>query len=369
MKRILLAGYGNIAHAFEKIMNEQEQNGSFTLTICDLKDGQDIFDFLPRHHDKFDVVVNTSVANSIEIARMCIDYGLDCIDVAGFADGIETDDTVSTADYIEDMKRILCWPTHSHIMFGFGINPGILEHVYQRYKPQEPHYAFELEHDDSVSDEYEVFGTWSPFMYAEESCRAELVFGTRQNVIDVTQQLNDEGGTIRLTYHGSERHYLPVPHEELLSMLHSDENLLGTANIYQAPRGMQQHFLERGADITDEELLSIPVPHCLKGEDQAGILFWDTKERLYWVKSVVANQTTWKRYGTNAVCWETATGAWIAYRLLDAASTDHPHTMTELSQLMPEKIDALLKQIGLTFEVEEQPFSVEEFKKNVMRFF
>jgi hypothetical protein len=152
-------------------------------------------------------------------------------------------------------------------------------------------------------------------------------------------------------------------------MLHSDENLLGTANIYQAPRGMQQYLLNRGADITDEELLSIPVPHCLKGEDQAGILFWDTKERLYWVKSVVANQTTWKRYGTNAVCWETATGAWIAYRLLDAASTDHPHTMTELSQLMPEKIDALLKQIGLTFEVEEQPFSVEEFKKNVMRFF
>ena len=90
-------------------------------------------------------------------------------------------------------------------------------------------------------------------------------------------------------------------------MLHSDENLLGTANIYQAPRGMQQHFLERGADITDEELMAIPVPHCLKGEDQAGILFWDTKERLYWVKSVVDNQTTWKRYGTNAVCWETAT--------------------------------------------------------------
>ena len=132
---------------------------------------------------------------------------------------------------------------------------------------------------------------------------------------------------------------------------------------------MQQHCLEQGADITDEELLSIPVPHCLKGEDQAGILFWDTKERLYRVKSVVANQTNWKRYGTNAVCWETATGAWIAYRLLDAVGTDHPHTMTELSLLMPEKIDALLNQIGLTFEVEEQPFSVEEFKKNIMRYF
>jgi hypothetical protein len=43
--------------------------------------------------------------------------------------------------------------------------------------------------------------------------------------------------------------------------------------------------------------------------------------------------------------------------------------MTELSQLMPEAIDTLLNQIGLTFEVEEQPFSVEEFKKNFMCYF
>ena len=55
--------------------------------------------------------------------------------------------------------------------------------------------------------------------------------------------------------------------------------------------------------------------------------------------------------------------------LLDAVSNDHPPTMTELSLLMPEKIDALLNQIGLTFEIEEQPFSVEEFKKNIMRYF
>ena len=77
MKRVLLAGYGNIAHAFEKIMNEQEPRGSFKLATCDLKEGQDILHFLPRHHDEFDVVVNTSLANSIKVARMCIDYGLD----------------------------------------------------------------------------------------------------------------------------------------------------------------------------------------------------------------------------------------------------------------------------------------------------
>ena len=51
MKRILLVGYGNIAKAFEKIMAEQEPGGSYSLTTCDLKDGQDIFQFLPRFRD------------------------------------------------------------------------------------------------------------------------------------------------------------------------------------------------------------------------------------------------------------------------------------------------------------------------------
>ena len=366
MKRILLAGYGNVAHAFVQIMKEQEPSGSYTFTTCDLKDGQEILSYLPEHHNEFDLVLNTSQAETCDVTQMCIDYGLDYIDM-GVDEGMG--DGTTAVDFLFALDPLLKCPTRSRIMCGFGINPGILEHVYQKYKPQGPHYAFELEHDDSVSDEYEVFGTWSPYMYADESSRADLVLANRQDVIDVTQQLNDEGGTIRLTYHGGVRQYLPVPHEELLSMLNSDENLLGTANIYQAPRGLQQYCLDKGADITDEELRSIPVPHCLKGEDQAGILFWDTKERLYWVKSVVANQTTWKRYGCNAVCWQTAAGAWIAYRLLDAISPDHPHTMTEVSQLMPDAIDALLQQISLTFEVEEQPFSIEEFRKNIMRFF
>ena len=368
MKRILLVGYGNIGHAFESVLAEQEPSGSYMLTTCDLKDGQDIFTFLPEHHDEFDVVVHTSVADNNKVARMCIDFGLDYIDVCNVG-GLDVDDSVSLNDYLAMVKQPLQWPTHSHVMFGFGINPGILEHVYQRYKPQGPHYAFELEHDDAVSDEYEVFGTWSPYMYADETCFAEFVVANRQDINFITQQLKDDGGTMRLTYHGGERRYLPVPHDELLSMMNSDENLLGTAYLYQAPRGLQQYCLAHGTDINETDVLNIPVPRCLKGDDHVGMLFWDTKERLYWAKHVVDYQTTWKRYGCNAVCWQTATGAWIAYRLLDAVSIDHPHNMTELSQLMPDAIDALLNQIGLTFEVEEQPFSVEEFKKNIMRFF
>ena len=374
MKRILLAGYGNISQAFEKILAEQEPSGSYTITTCDLKDGQDILTFLPEHHDEFDVVLNTSQAKTLEVMRMCIDLGLDYIDL-GIAEDVDEDidesmdDDDTEEDLLYAMEPWLKWPTRSHVMCGFGINPGILEHIYQKYKPQDPHYAFQLEHDDSVSDEYEVFGTWAPYVYAEESDLEELVVVSKEDIHYVGEQLKDDGGTMHLTYHGEQRHYVPIPHEELLSMMHSDENLLGTAILYQAPRGLQQYCLNHGEELTEEEILKIPVPHCLKGEDLVGILFWDMKERLYWVKNVMANQTTWKRYGCNAVCWQTATGAWIAYKLLDFVSTDHPHTMTELSQLIPEKIDALLQQIGLIFETEEQPFSVEEFKKNIMRYF
>ena len=112
---------------------------------------------------------------------MCIDYGLDYIDV-GIDDGLSAGDTDSSLNFLAALREILQWPTHSHVMFGFGVNPGILEHIYQQYKPQSPHYAFELEHDDAISDDYEVFGTWSPFMYSEESCRADMIVVNKQGI-------------------------------------------------------------------------------------------------------------------------------------------------------------------------------------------
>jgi hypothetical protein len=160
MKRILLAGYGNVAHAFVQIMKEQEPSGSYKFTTCDLKDGQEILSYLPEHHNEFDLVLNTSQAETCDVTQMCIDYGLDYIDM-GVDEGMG--DGTTAVDFLFALDPLLKCPTRSRIMCGFGINPGILEHVYQKYKPQGPHYAFELEHDNAVSDEYEVFGTWSPY--------------------------------------------------------------------------------------------------------------------------------------------------------------------------------------------------------------
>jgi len=367
MKRILLAGYGNIAHAFEKILLEQEPQDSYTLTACDLADGNDVMDYLPQHADEVDVVLNTSLANSILLSQMCIRLGLDYIDV-GIEDGIGYE-AATPSDYTALMKEMTAWRTQSRIMLGFGINPGILEHIYQKYRPQGPHYAFELEHDDARSTEHKVFGTWSPFMYAEEAVFAEKVVVERHGTRVVDERLEAGDGTMTLTYHGRKRHYLPIHHEELMSMMMSCPDLQGSAYLFQAPQSLQKYCLRKGKALTQYQIFAIPVPQNLQGEDHVGMLFWDCADSLYWMKNTTQNQATWLRYGVNAVCWQTATGAWIAYRLLDRVSADHPHTMTELSQLMPTAIDALLNQIGLTFHREEQPFNINEFKRNIISYF
>lgn len=371
MKRILLAGYGNIAQAFEKVIKEQEDASSYQITTCDIKDGYDIIDYLPQHKGEFDVVINTSLANSTRLSLLCAEMKIDYIDV-GIEDGID-DEVTPSYDYISMMKDYMNVKTpHSRMLLGFGINPGILEHIYQKYKPQSKHYTFEMEHDDAVSKEYKVFATWSPFMYVEESIFSENIVcrqdGKGTHVIEMDKQLSKMGGAFTLNYHGEKRKYVPVCHEELVTMILSDPNLLGTAYLFQAPKVLQQYCLDKGKLITQKEALSIPVLDNLQGEDQVGMLFWDLSDNIYWIKNVMANQATWKRYGINAVCWQTAVGLWIGYKMMDKLPCNHPHTMTEVSQLYGEDIDRLLEQVGMHFEREDHVFDVEEFKENIIRY-
>lgn len=372
MKRILLAGYGNIARSFEKIMCEQEDPSSYLLTKCDLKDGNDVMDYLPKHVNDFDVVINTSLANSILLSEQCAEMGIDYLDV-GIEEGINSEVT-PTYDYVGLMDRLTNMSTpKSRVMLGFGINPGILEHIYQKYKPAGKHYAFELEHDDAETDEYSVYGTWSPFMYVEESIFSDKMLTkqdeTGTHIIDMNEHLNNIGGSINLNFHSEQRKYLPICHEELITMTQSNPDLLGSGYLFQAPRKLQYYCLKKGKKITQHEALSIPVPENLKGEDHVGMLFYDLKDNIYWIKNVMQNQTTWRRYGVNSVCWQTATGAWVGYKMMDKLDCDHPHTMTEVSQLFPKDIDQLLEQIGMVFEREDNVFDVKEFKQNVLKYF
>lgn len=373
MKRILLAGYGNIAKSFVKIMEEQEDPSSYQITVCEIKDGNDIMEYLPKNSDKFDLLINCCLADSLRLSAMCGELDLDYIDVGIIVSADDYSDVVSY-DYIELMKELISIPTpNSRMLLGFGINPGILEHIYQKYKPAGKHYAFQLEHDMSESDECDVFGTWTPYMYYEESVLAEKVFVGKNDsgsyVLALDDKLEAYGGAIQMSYHDKTYKYVPISHEELISMVLAEPNLLGTGYLFQAPKGMQEHYLEQGPQLTLEEVFAIPVLDNLQGKDEVGMLFWDLKDDIYWIKNVTHNQETWRRYGCNSVCWQTATGAWIGYKMIDKLACDHPHTMTEVSQQYSDDIDRLLDQIGLRFEREDHVFDVEEFKERIIKFF
>lgn len=378
MKRILLCGYGNINRTFHKILREQEPEGSYSLSICEIKEGNDIMTWLPQHRDEVDVVVNACSSDTLPIMRMCMEMGLDYIDV-GIDDSEEYfgfnkqgDDSYSAEDSLNVLPGIQSLPCRSHVMLGFGINPGILEHIYVKHKPSCKHLAFELEDDDSYSDETPLFGTWSPVMYASESTLSKQFIAYKGQAVNITSAMEENGPVVLQGKDGQTRRYIFVPHEELYSMMNSSENCMGCGYLFQMVPSLQAYCLEHGKNMKLEEVRKIPVLRHCKGEDKVGMLFWELNEdgtlagRNYWVYNRTANEETWQRYGENSVCWQTATGLWVAYRLLNRVSTDHAHTMTELSAEHGKYIDELLEQIGMHFDSDDYVFSKAQFMKEVI---
>lgn len=381
MKRILLCGYGNINRTFHKILQEQEPEGSYSVTLCERKDGREILDWLPLHHEEVDVVVNACTSDTLPILNLCMQLGLDYIDVGlddceeSFACSKQGSEEYSAEDSLNILPELQSRPCRSHVMLGFGINPGILEHIYVKHKPPYKHLAFELEDDDSYSVETPLFGTWSPVMYASESTMGNKFIAYQGRAINVTAAMNVKGPIVLKGKDGMERRYVFVPHEEIYSMMNSDENCEGCGYLFQMVPALQQYCLDHGKNMKLEEVRRIPVLRHCQGEDKVGMLFWEMNadgtlaDRNYWIYNRTANEETWQRYGENSVCWQTASGLWVAYKLLDRVSTDHAHTMTELAAQHSEYIDQLLAQIGLRFDRMDRVFEKQQFEREVKTWF
>ncbi len=375
-KRIVLCGYGNINRTFHKILKEQEPEDSYTVTVCERKEGQEILSWLPLHHTEVDVVVNACTSDTVPILELCMLLGLDYIDV-GIDDSENSfssrqgDEAYTAEDSLNILSELLSRPCHSHAMLGFGINPGILEHIYVKHKPSYKHLAFELEEDDSYSEETALFGTWSPVMYASESTMGEKFIAYQGQAINVTREMDQRGPILLEGKDGKERKYLFVPHEEIYSIMNSDPNCQGSGYIFQMVPTLQQYCLDHGKNMKLEDVCQIPALRHCQGEDKVGMLFWEVNEdgtladHNYWIYNRTANETTWQSYGENSVCWQTATGLWVAYKLLDRVSADHAHTMTELAAEHGAYIDELLAQIGLSFERMEEVFDRQQFEREV----
>lgn len=304
MKRILLCGYGNINRTFHKILQEQEPEGSYSVTLCERKDGREILDWLPLHHEEVDVVVNACTSATLPILNLCMQLGLDYIDVGlddseeSFACSKQGSEEYSAEDSLNILPELQSRPCRSHVMLGFGINPGILEHIYVKHKPPYKHLAFELEDDDSCSVETPLFGTWSPVMYASESTLFNKFIAYQGRAVNVTAAMNERGPIVLKGKDGRERRYLFVPHEELYSMMNSDENCEGCGYLFQMVPTLQTYCLEHGRNMKLEEVRRIPVLRHCQGEDKVGMLFWEVNEdgtladRNYWIYNRTANEDT-----------------------------------------------------------------------------
>ncbi len=380
-KRILLCGYGNINRTFHKILQEQEEPDTYSLTVCELNDGNDINTWLPEHSAEVDVVVNACSSETLPIMELCMQLGLDYIDV-GIDDGEESfncsrqgDESYTAEDSLNILPQLMSRPCHSHVMLGFGINPGILEHIYVKHKPAYRHLALELEDDDSYSDHTPLFGTWSPVMYASESTFFNKFIAYKGRAINVTAAMDQHGPIVLRGKDGRERRYVFVPHEEIYSMMNSDDLCEGSGYLFQMVPTLQHYCLEHGKNMTLEEVRQIPVLRHCQGEDKVGMLFWELNDdgtladRHYWIYNRTTNEDTWQRYGENSVCWQTAAGIWIAYKLLDRVSTAHAHTMTELAAQHGEYIDELLARIGMRFDRMESVFDKQQFEREVKSWF
>lgn len=117
------------------------------------------------------MVVNACTSDTLPIMELCMELGLDYIDVGiddsedSFNGSRQSDASYTAEDSLNILPELQSRPCHSHVMLGFGINPGILEHIYVKHKPPYKHLAFELEDDDSCSVETPLsggFGTATP---------------------------------------------------------------------------------------------------------------------------------------------------------------------------------------------------------------
>ena len=359
--KAVLAGYGNIGRAFENILLKTGDD-LLDLTICELKNGCNCLDYIADHGEEIDVVINLATQPTEDILNLCIRKNIDYMD-AGL-EGYPMD--VPMHDYFNQMLNLR---GDIRMMYGFGVNPGLLEHVYFKHKPRGKHLAFEFEYDEATSPLDKVFNTWSPTSYYDEAVPAgKVVAGGARGFFDVTKHF-DENGPLKLKAGGKTREFMMIPHEELFSMRRLEQNCLGAGYLYQAPIAMQEFCRKYGKTASEEEIAGIPTLHDVQGKDHTGMLFYDFSDNLYFVGNIASHQEKYKTFGVNATCWQTACGVHAGLRLLPYVKAGKPVTMSDLSLAMPDEIDRVCNDLGFNLERIDYAVDRREFEKEVLPLF
>ncbi len=364
--RYLVVGYGNIAKTLISIIESMGEK--WNIEICDIKDGgktgQEVIE--ERHQD-FDVIVNLTYVDVAPFKALCDKYGLTYID-AGYEYPENCEDTWHEL-FIEAQKD----KKGSKHFLGFGMNPGIAEFLTAVYGPDRPHIACQFETDKPVVDENvlnsnEVFATWSPYTYFVEAALTDAYVSTKKE--PYMRLTKEERYDIELTGNGETHVYCIVPHEEVLNMTKDNPYCEGSAFIFHAPTKLQNFAKDNYKDYSKLDYVNnIPVLHDIGGTESVGIIFYDGSDNIRYVVNTVDHAESFKKYGHNATCWQTACGVYIGMCMAQMVPEDTSWTLSKAAYVYKKEVQEILDKLGFKVEEIDHFMKKEEFEEKILPLF
>ncbi len=353
---ILLAGYGNIGKALVSIMKEQHTFQD--IIICDINNGMDCRDYIRKHHNELEAVLNLTDLQTNEVLDLCVTYGLDYLDA-----GIEDFPPGKTA--YEYYNELLQTKTSARALFGFGMNPGLVEVLYFAHRPQEEHVAFVFEFDDARKGE-EIFNTWSASSYYDEAVHDDKFLAVQGKGGLVVPN----PGPLRLTAGGRQREFLLIPHEEVFSLCRKNKKCLASAFLYQAPPAIQHYFENHGAQLTDQQVRAFPSLYDVQGHETVGMLFYTPgNDNVRYVYNRVCHEEIFKRFGTNGTCWQTALGAYLGLYLRNLLPKGCVATVSDIAETYKDDIALFLQKNGFVVQCEDHFVPRDELERVALPIF
>ena len=210
---ILIAGYGNIGKAIHSLLKKYPIDNIENIYIAEIEEGLDAESGILKYNKQLDIVVNAVPEDNESIVQMCEKHGIHYIDT-----GFEL--TYKIKDIMKPNNK-----SNSQIkkMWGFGMNPGLIEYMYRKQNLTKKHIVIEFETDTAASAHFSgVFNTWSPETYITESS-IETPYAYVNGLTRKIER-NKTGADIELFFDGVKRKYLWIPHEELYSIANSNNN-------------------------------------------------------------------------------------------------------------------------------------------------
>ncbi len=343
---ILLAGYGNIGKAFIKLV--EKYGCKHKITICDPEHNNiDAIKYINAHHAEIDLVINLTGLRTGVFFNPVFKHNLMYLDT-----GIENADAdITSYDYY---KKLLGTKINTRVLLGFGMNPGIVEHIYFRNLPDKRHIAVVFETDTATKGN-DIFNTWSAESYYLEACVNDKFISTPRNPYVIVESF-----PVNFTVENQKRKYLIIPHEEVFSIQRLNPLCDASMFIYQAPVGMQEYLLNNELNV--DQVKSLKTLMDVVGTENVGMLIYDYSDNLVYYHNTVSHEDIFKEFNTNATCWQTACGVYLGMEMIEVVEDGTVATVSDLSIKYPDEINAVLKKINFVIQKTEHYVRKEEFE-------